>query len=1129
MHPRFLPFTNLSRDPVDYRISDPTFRPLSTLCSPYSYKITYLAVRGALVHRDDDRTSRVSYERHIVARMLCDRSLRSRLGKKGVSRRSCVIGVFYAQIAPKTSILVRMEPGAGSRTQTKACATLILLVCCPCAFALNPAFDINQYAHTAWTIREGFFRGTISSIAQTPDGYLWLGTEFGLLRFDGVRSVPWQPPKGERLPSSFVRSLLAARDGRLWIGTAEGLASWKDGKLSHYPELAGQTVVSLLEDRKGTVWAGGSVTSNGRLCAISRGSVECSGEDGSFGSGVTSLYEDSTGNLFAGAVTGLWRWKPGPPKLYPTPDTQLSALIEGDNDALLISTRSGIRRLADGKADAYQLPRPVGKYTPVRMLRDRDGSLWIGTSGQGLLHVHQGRADLSTQSDGLSGDVIENLFEDREGNIWVATLDGLDRFRDFAIPTISAKQGLSIAAIGSVLAARDGGVWLGTRDGLNLWNNGQTTIYRKRNGLPDDVVESLYQDARGRIWVSTNGGVAHLENGRPVPLSGVPGRFVLTIAGDGAGNLWFSHQSQGLFRLLEGNAVEQIPWARLGLGRKDWALSVLPDSLRGGLWLGFRLGGVAYLKDGQVRESYASRDGLGEGRVEGLQLDQDGALWAAAEGGLSRIKNGRVTTLTSKNGLPCDAVHWVVEDDDQSFWLYMTCGLVRIARPELESWATDPKRTIRLAVFDSSDGVRSRAISSGYNPGVSKSADGKLWFLPRGGVSVIDPRHLPFNKLSPPVHIEQITADRKTYQTSSSLRLPPLVRDLEIDYTALSLVAPEKIRFRVRLEGRDPDWKDVGNERKALYNDLPPRSYRFRVMASNNSGVWNEAGASFDFSIAPAYYQTRWFQTSCVAAFLALLWALHRFRLHQIAQQFNAQLEARVGERTRIARELHDTLLQSFQGLLLRFQVVDESLPPGRAKEELERALDLAARAITEGRDTVQGLRSSTVQTNDFALAIRALGEELAGDERDDTHPNSVECSVEVEGTPRDLRPILRDEVYRIVGEALRNAFRHAQARRIEVAIGYGERQFRLRVRDDGKGIDPDVLDGQARAGHFGLPGMRERAELIGADMEVWSQSQSGTEVELKIRAAIAYAGSSAGRRSRLLRMPFAKKTGTNS
>ena len=265
--------------------------------------------------------------------------------------------------------------------------------------------------------------------------------------------------------------------------------------------------------------------------------------------------------------------------------------------------------------------------------------------------------------------------------------------------------------------------------------------------------------------------------------------------------------------------VEQIPWARLG--RKDFAYALLPDPVQGGLWLGFCQGGVAYFKDGQVRASYAVADGLGEGRVENLQLDRDGTLWAATEGGLSRVKDGRVATLTSKNGLPCDTVHWVMEDDDHSFWLYTACGLVRIARPELDAWVADSKRTIQTTVFDSSDGVRSHADTvSGYSPRVAKSTDGKLWFLPGDGVSVIDPRHLPFNKLPPPVHIEQITADRKTYDASSNLRLPALTRDLEIDYTALSLVAPEKIRFKYKLEGHDRDWKDVGNERKAFYTNL---------------------------------------------------------------------------------------------------------------------------------------------------------------------------------------------------------------------------------------------------------------------------------------------------------------------
>ena len=378
-----------------------------------------------------------------------------------------------------------------------------------------------------------------------------------------------------------------------------------------------------------------------------------------------------------------------------------------------------IRKLVDGKADEYPLPGTRRPFGPVSLLRDRDGGLWIGTLHGGLLHVHQGKTDSFGPSDGLSSDAIRSLFEDREGNIWVATRDGLDRFRDFAVPAISVKQGLSSTDVYSVLAARDGGIWVSTVDGLNRWNNGQITIYRKRNsGLAEDSVGSLFQDDHGRIWVSTLRGVAYFENGRFTAEVGVPPGVVRSFAGDGAGDLWISQQDQGLFRLLGGSVVERIPWSRLG--RNDWADALTPDPLRGGLWLGFFRGGVAYLKDGQIRSAYTSADGLGGGRVEGLRFDENGTLWAATEGGLSRVSNGRVATLTSRNGLPCDSVHWAMEDDDHSFWLYMACGLVRIARPELDAWAADPERKIQATLLDSSDGVRSHAGSSGFSPDVGQ-------------------------------------------------------------------------------------------------------------------------------------------------------------------------------------------------------------------------------------------------------------------------------------------------------------------------------------------------------------------------------------------------------------------------
>ena len=1008
-----------------------------------------------------------------------------------------------------------------------ALLTFLLLAWCPSAFALNPSLDVSQYAHTSWKIRDGFPKGQVTSIAQTPDGYLWLGTEFGLVRFDGVRNIPWQPPANQQLPSSFIMSLLTTRDGTLWIGTSKGLASWKDGKLTEYPELAGQYIFRLLEDREGTLWVGGTAVPIGKLCSIQNGSVQCYAEDGSLGRGAFRLYEDSKGNLWVGVEKGLWHWKPGPPKFYslPEPNSFPETLSEGDDGVLLVGTRSGIQRFVDGKTEAYLLPGAVGQFRPNWLLQDRDGGLWIGTNDRGLVHVHGGRTDAFASTDGLSGEIVYTLFEDREGNIWVATINGLDRFRDFAVATFSVNQGLSNAIVGSVLAARDGSVWFATFGGLNRWNNGQITIYRERaermttgvreivgSELPDKGVESLFQDDRGRIWVATRYGIGYLENDRFISISGVPGGNTLSIVEDKAGNLWVANEGFGLFHLIHGSEVRQISWA--ALGHKDHASILAADRLHGGIWIGFFLGGVAYFSDGQVRASYTSADGLTEGRVSDLRLDPDGTLWIAAEGGLSRLKDGRVATLTSKNGLPCDSVHWAIEDD-HSFWLYTPCGLVRIARTELDAWAAavdkdkDAKPTINVTVFDISDGVRNLSGTGHYSPQVAKTSDGKLWFSPLDGVSVIDPRRLSFNSLPPPVHIEQITADHKTYDATSDanerLRLPALVRDLQIDYTALSLVAPEKVHFRYMLEGYDKDWQDAGNRRQSFYTNLPPRNYRFRVMACNNSGVWSEESTFLDFNIAPAYYQTTWFYISCVAAFLLLLAAVYQLRVRQVARQLNMRMEERVNERTRLARDLHDTLLQSFQGVLMKFHAVSYLLPhrADEAQKTLESVIEQGRQAIDEGRNAVQGLRSSTLVTNDLAPVLSTLGEELAADQTGQPCPD---YRVIVEGAPRDLVPLVRDEVYRIAGEALRNAFRHAQAGHIGVEIQYDHRRLRLCVRDDGKGIDPKVLAGGGREGHFGLAGMQERAKLVGGKLAVFSRIDSGTEVELTIPASIAYA-----------------------
>jgi signal transduction histidine kinase/ligand-binding sensor domain-containing protein len=1010
-----------------------------------------------------------------------------------------------------------------------------LLVWCPCALALNPALDVSQYAHTAWKVRDGFANGSIISTAQTPDGYLWVGTAFGLSRFDGVQNVPWQPP-GQHLPSNTITSLVAARDGTLWVGTRSGLASWKNGKLTQYAELAGLVINALVEDDEGSIWAGTDGPPDGKLCEIRNGSIRCHPEMAGVTVGVFGLHEDREGNLWVGLNMGVWRWKPGPPVFYTVPGLpggRMQGMVDSDDGALLIATTGAIMRLANGKAEVVQrYPTAKEGFRFLRMLRDRDGGLWVGPAGRGILHIHQGRTDVFSQSDGLSGDEIYDLFEDIEGSIWVGTVNGLDRFRELPVVTYSTNQGLS-GTSGGILAAREGGVWCATLDGLNRLNQGQFTVYRQHgarsgvreivgSGVPDEGVGSLFQDSRGRIWVSTLTGIGYLENDRFIPIA-APGGPVASLTEDTSGNLWIASHDLGLSRLSQRNELQRIPWA--ALGRKDPAVVLASDPLHGGLWLGFSLGGIVYFRDGQVHSSYSAAEGLGKGRVNQLRFDGEGALWIATDGGLSRLNNDRIATLSSTSGLPCNAVQWTIEDDAQSVWLMMPCGLVRVARSDLDAWAIAADKTsrrIHATVFDGSDGLRTLAVlTNDYTPHVTKSPDGKLWFVAPDGISVVDPRHLPFNNLPPPVHVEQVTADRKTYDGSLGIsgpaRLPPLIRDLEIDYTALSLVASEKVIFRYKLEGRDRDWQDAGNRRQAFYNNLPPRNYRFRVVACNNSGVWNETGAFLDFSVAPAYYQTTWFRLSSVAAFLALLWGLFQLRLRQLTREFNAGLEARVNERTRIARELHDSLLQGFQGLMFRLQAVRDLLP-GRASEAMQAldvALDRGDKAIAEGRDTVADLRQPVVGDSDIAQALSTLGEELAAQSDNGATPG---FRVLVEGKQRELNPLLRDEIYRIAREALRNAFRHAKAQKIEAEITYGDSEFSLHVRDDGLGIDSEVANQGARAGHWGLPGMRERARSFGGNLEVWSEHRAGTEIELRVPAPIAYGRSEARRRFWFLR-----------
>jgi signal transduction histidine kinase len=606
-----------------------------------------------------------------------------------------------------------------------------------------------------------------------------------------------------------------------------------------------------------------------------------------------------------------------------------------------------------------------------------------------------------------------------------------------------------------------------TRDG-DLWFGGYGGLYRLRSGVLSHfnvdapAVRAIYQDREGTLWIGA------LIEGRP----------------------------GGLFRFRDGK-LEQIP------GIPD-ANQMLEDR-DGGLWVG-GIEGLWYMRGGKT-VLYDKKQGLHD-HVGDIHQDSTGTLWIASYGGgLARLRDGQLKVITTKDGLPDNIVLGILEDGQGNLWLSSNHGVFRISLKELNDFADGKISSISPVMYGIAEGMRSTE-SGGGSPGIWKTTDGRVWFPTLRGVVAIDPA--AGNHIPPPVMVEEAWANKWALATNSSTSVPPGNNTFDFRFTALSFSDPEKVRFKYRLDPFDKDWVDAGTRRTAHYTNMPPGDYSFHVIAANSSGIWNDQGTSVRFVLQPHFYQTNWFRALCVVLLLALPWAAYQFRVAQLHRVFAMTLEARVRERTSIARDLHDTLLQSFHGLLLRFQTVSQLLPdrPIEAKEKLDSSIERAADAITEGRNAVQGLRESTVQTNDLAHAVNALGEEL---KFDPSNGSSPAFRVIVEGETQDLHPIVRDEIYRIAAEALRNAVRHSHARHLEVEIRYEDNQFRMRVRDDGKGIDPAVLTGQAPAGHFGLNGMRERANLAGGNLTVWSELDAGTEIDLRVPAGIAYTASRRG------------------
>jgi len=976
------------------------------------------------------------------------------------------------------------------------CVLLLLATASP-LLAVDPNRRISQYSHAAWRVQDGAFKGTPYAIAQANGGYLWIGTVDGLFRFDGIRFVPWTSTDGMQLPSPVVAHLLGASDGSLWIGTSGGLSHLVNGHLVNFEDEEHQ-FYAIIQDRDGTLWA----TRQGPnpLCHLSEQTMRCYGSaEGIPFTHISqeALTVDASGNLWIGSDTSFLRWNQGSSTRYSPPGLQNNAGMLGaaafapDADGsvwagtIFPGKGMGLQHLVQGASHPFIASNFDSSSLEVRtLLMDSHQALWIGTTHRGIYRIFRNKVDHFQTNDGLSGDEVSHFLEDAEGNMWVVTSGGIDKFSNLSVATYSTGEGITTTEVDAVLATHDGTVWIGGADALDDLRDDKLSAIP---GFLGKQVTSLMEDDKHRLWVGIDDTLTIYENGgfRQIKKqNGTPVGMIVDMVEDRDKNIWLDTAgSLGLLIRIHNDKVqEQLP-APHG--------HVAADS-SGNLWVGTKPGNLVRFRDGNAdlidfQQARASR-------VQQVLVNSDGSVMGATQFGLIAWKDGKHQMMTLRNGIPCNEIFAMISDNDENLWLYSKCGLVEISNNELQKWWQHPDSLLKLRVFDEFSGAR-----PGLAPfqKAAKTPDGRLWFANNVVLQMVDPHHLYENILPPPVHIEGVLADRRSYSPAQGLRLPPLTRDLEIDYTALSFMVPQKVRFRYKLEGHDVDWQDPGTRRQAFYNNLGPGTFTFHVLACNNDGVWNEIGASFELTVAPAWYQTNWFRLLCGFTSILLVWLIYQFRVRQIAGALAARFDERLEERTRLARELHDTFLQTVQGSKM---VADDALDPGsdetRMRNALERLSAWLAQAVDEGRAALHSLRVSTVEKNHLSESLRRATE-------DPQFPAAMTVTFSVIGDAMDLHPVVRDDVYRIAFEAIRNAAFHSHASLLEIEIRYAD-TLSLRIKDNGIGIDPSISD-HGKAGHFGLQGMRERAARIHSKLTILSSTNAGTEMTLIVPGKVVY------------------------
>jgi ligand-binding sensor domain-containing protein/signal transduction histidine kinase len=999
--------------------------------------------------------------------------------------------------------------------------------------ALDPHQGLRHYGYQSWQTDSGLPQNTVHAVLQTGDGYLWIGTEAGLVRFDSTQFKTFTRKDTPQLGSDLIYSLMEDRSGALWIGTSSGITRYRNHTFDSFVQsdisvngAVESAVWSIHQDRSGNIWiitAGGVAFFDGKrfvsvagLSALNEDSVMLNGPDGSLWLGtieglryapagsrnfqpvgptlaVQALAIDGKGRAWAGTAKGVeicsetactpLRMSEEPSN---TAETSIRALAFDAKGTAWIGTDAGLLSYEGRQFSRWSVADGLPSNRVNLLLCDREGAVWVGTAG-GIARLFADKFEAFTPKAGFSSNLVLALYEDREGSLWLGTESGgLDILRDRKFTTYTAEDGISDDHIRTVYQDRAGTVWLGTSGGgLDREDKNGFTTLTTTDGLSSNIVLSIASAPNGDLWLGTPDGLDRIHDHKVsvfTSADGLADDFVRSIYFDDQGTAWIGTR-RGLSQWKDGGFTTYT--ALDGLG-SDLVGAIL-QSPDGSLWIS-TLGGLTHWSHG-VFHNYTEKDGLSNRIVTALYADADGTLWIGTDGGgLNRMRAGKIQAVTPRNAeLPAN-IYGILEDAGGSLWLSSSTGIVRIDRQALNRSMNRDSSAVSVEAYGVADGMKISEASSGGHPAAWRLRDGTLWFATLKGVSTVDPAHLAINRVPPLVSIEQISVDDEPHIDSATVTISPGRRRVALEYAALSFVAPQKVRFQYKLEGFDRNWVDAGSRRTAYYTNLPPGRYIFQVKACNNDGVWSQQPASLTLRLQPFFYQTIWFYLVLALSLALLGYGIYLWRLRQIESRFQVVLT----ERNRIAREIHDTLAQGFVAVSVQLQVASRLLAnaPVIAQQHLAQAQELVRTGLEDARRAIWELRSQGAEESDFASKLVKMANRL-------TEAKPIETKVRVYGTYRPLPAQTENELLRIAQEAVTNAIRHAEPTHIEIQLRFAEKNIQLLIEDDGCGFTgaaPSV-----REGHYGLTGMKERAKEIGGSLTVSSQEGQGTRIQVEV------------------------------